>query len=240
MSYVYLQHHGIKGQKWGVRRFQNADGSYTAAGKKRRNDDEVGQAKAAYKSAKKEYNKSFNKAYNRAGQAYSLSKKKRDENEKRWEDVADKSKALNSAKTAYKTAKTQSKATKNYEKFTKDDKKLFEERAKNRAKIEAKYDKKIEKAEQKNSDKAQKIKSIKATKLRDFDEGTKLIKQGQDAVNKRYSEYLDMTVKSVSNPSIRKTPEYKKAVKEAYDMLDHGKALYVLAEFMEIADKSKK
>lgn len=32
-----LYHHGILGQKWGVRRFQNADGSYTAAGKKRYN-----------------------------------------------------------------------------------------------------------------------------------------------------------------------------------------------------------
>ena len=31
-----LTHYGIKGQKWGGRRFQNADGSYTAAGKKRR------------------------------------------------------------------------------------------------------------------------------------------------------------------------------------------------------------
>lgn len=31
-----LQHHGIKGQKWGVRRFQNPDGSYTDAGRKRR------------------------------------------------------------------------------------------------------------------------------------------------------------------------------------------------------------
>ena len=30
-----LAHHGIKGQKWGVRRFQNKDGSYTDAGKKR-------------------------------------------------------------------------------------------------------------------------------------------------------------------------------------------------------------
>ena len=30
-----LQHHGIKGQKWGVRRFQNADGSLTTAGKQR-------------------------------------------------------------------------------------------------------------------------------------------------------------------------------------------------------------
>lgn len=28
-------HHGIKGQKWGIRRFQNEDGSRTSAGKKR-------------------------------------------------------------------------------------------------------------------------------------------------------------------------------------------------------------
>ena len=31
-----LTHHGILGQKWGVRRFQNADGSLTNAGKKRK------------------------------------------------------------------------------------------------------------------------------------------------------------------------------------------------------------
>ena len=30
-----LYHHGIKGQKWGVRRYQNKDGSLTAAGKNR-------------------------------------------------------------------------------------------------------------------------------------------------------------------------------------------------------------
>lgn len=29
-----LYHHGVQGQKWGVRRYQNADGSLTAAGKK--------------------------------------------------------------------------------------------------------------------------------------------------------------------------------------------------------------
>lgn len=34
----YLEHHGIKGQKWGVRRYQNADGSLTAAGKSRYGD----------------------------------------------------------------------------------------------------------------------------------------------------------------------------------------------------------
>lgn len=37
MTYYYeseLYHHGILGQKWGVRRYQNADGTLTAAGKK--------------------------------------------------------------------------------------------------------------------------------------------------------------------------------------------------------------
>lgn len=35
----YLAHHGIKGQKWGVRRFRNEDGTLTDAGKKKYNSD---------------------------------------------------------------------------------------------------------------------------------------------------------------------------------------------------------
>lgn len=31
----YLMHHGIKGQKWGVRRWQNSDGTLTSEGKQR-------------------------------------------------------------------------------------------------------------------------------------------------------------------------------------------------------------
>ena len=38
-----LYHHGIKGQKWGVRRFQNKDGSLTPAGRRRYDEPNVGR-----------------------------------------------------------------------------------------------------------------------------------------------------------------------------------------------------
>ena len=37
-----LYHHGIKGQKWGIRRFQNKDGTLTAQGRNRYNEDSDG------------------------------------------------------------------------------------------------------------------------------------------------------------------------------------------------------
>lgn len=56
---LYLAHYGIKGMKWGVRRYRNEDGSLTEAGKKRYDYDEavnsakqkVNDAKAVYKKA---------------------------------------------------------------------------------------------------------------------------------------------------------------------------------------------
>lgn len=35
-----ITHHGIKGMRWGIRRYQNEDGSLTPAGKKRYSSDE--------------------------------------------------------------------------------------------------------------------------------------------------------------------------------------------------------
>lgn len=39
----FLEHHGIKGQKWGIRRYQNSDGTWTEEGKKLRRLANFGQ-----------------------------------------------------------------------------------------------------------------------------------------------------------------------------------------------------
>lgn len=54
MEYCYeLYHHGIKGQRWGIRRFQNKDGSLTAKGRKRYGDADSVSKKESDESAKK-------------------------------------------------------------------------------------------------------------------------------------------------------------------------------------------
>lgn len=45
-----LCHFGIKGQKWGIRRFQNEDGSLKSAGKKRYGDGEESKSSESNKS----------------------------------------------------------------------------------------------------------------------------------------------------------------------------------------------
>lgn len=57
-----LYHHGIKGMKWGVRRYQNRDGSLTAAGKRRKSTSD----------SEREYGKREDNAtykYNKAGES---------------------------------------------------------------------------------------------------------------------------------------------------------------------------
>ena len=90
----YLEHFGVKGMKWGVRK------------------QKVLNAKSEYKKARKAYNKSYNKAYNySANHPYSqfVSKKGRAESENRWEQASSDADRYNSAKSAYKSAKRERK-----------------------------------------------------------------------------------------------------------------------------------
>ena len=66
-----LCHYGIKGQRWGVRRYQNADGSLTPAGKKHNKDYTDKQRKndrAFYGNrGEKRINKKLNEGYGLRG-----------------------------------------------------------------------------------------------------------------------------------------------------------------------------
>lgn len=66
---LYLAHHGIKGQKWGVRRYQNEDGSYKS-GAEGRYDSDPKSSSGGGKSSKQEQIrsnvKSYQKEYNKA------------------------------------------------------------------------------------------------------------------------------------------------------------------------------
>lgn len=86
MRNLYLYHHGIRGQRWGIRRFQNEDGSLTKSGKKRY-DVDIETAKNKYnianhksKEARKEYYKKASEnntaVYNKSLEAKRYAKRK--------------------------------------------------------------------------------------------------------------------------------------------------------------------
>lgn len=57
----FLQHHGLKGMKWGVRRYQYADGSLTPEGKKRYSRDATSKGYDKYDSESGTYYKNSKK-----------------------------------------------------------------------------------------------------------------------------------------------------------------------------------
>ena len=87
MNEYELYHHGILGQKWGVRRFQNEDGSYTSEGKRRRRDSFKSSIKNAFRVsdderrkrelAKKPSSKLSNKELRELNERYNLEQQRR-------------------------------------------------------------------------------------------------------------------------------------------------------------------
>lgn len=105
-----LVHHGIKGQRWGVRRFQNEDGTRTAAGK-RRERQLAGSGKLMERnetSAAKKYKEA------KEAEKRELGNIKTDENgEEDWDDYDRRTnEAFDSRKQAFRESKASFKANK--------------------------------------------------------------------------------------------------------------------------------
>lgn len=62
----FIEHYGIKGQRWGVRRYQNEDGSLTPAGRKRLSKDYKKLSVKVTKDLSKNYEKMNIDSYNEA------------------------------------------------------------------------------------------------------------------------------------------------------------------------------
>ena len=129
MSEQELYHSGIKGMRWGVRRYQNKDGSLTPAGKKRYSEDPdrqgVDSAKLEVKSAKR--------AAKKAGNHYNVVST--DENWKKYQKArAD----LKESKYTYNKAKLKY-DTKNEVSRIRDKDIRFEKKSKHRTRLEEQY-----------------------------------------------------------------------------------------------------
>lgn len=103
-----LYHFGIKGQKWGIRRYQNPDGTYTLAGKERysqlkRNEQ---QSFEDMKTKEKEYNKAteLKPQYEKDKKAYkdALGKAKTTRNSSDYDSMLQKRDKMLESKKAYK------------------------------------------------------------------------------------------------------------------------------------------
>lgn len=83
----YLAHHGTKGMKWGIRRYQNEDGSLTDAGKKRYGYYEDAGSRAYERKHRKAYN-DVRKQYDKVDSAARKARVRARQNPKR-EHAAD-------------------------------------------------------------------------------------------------------------------------------------------------------
>lgn len=176
-----LYHHGILGMKWGVRRYQNEDGTLTAAGKRRYGSVEN------LKEGRREDAQVYSK-YEKPGESARVGMKR-----KRIDKSIDRKLARSS----------------------KYDQAILSARSKNRERIQNSSNKKIEKASKKyDADYVDAVKAHQKAKIKDFDVGTRMVKDGQAHYNRVLNSYRDAKLSALDDKAFKKSPEYKQAVKD--------------------------
>ena len=224
-----LSHHGVKGQKWGVRRWQNSDGTFNEAGKKRYFGNGGGENYKPVRSAGGNARRALAKVYDVNEKYYSKrgNSMMANANKQAKERMLKKADEADKEKNNRRLANKERKDTKKIDRINK--------RLDSYQRDIDSYNSQIMKSREKNRSKLEKKSKKASEKVSDFDRGTKYVKAGQDRVNKVVSDYREAKITAVKDKAFKQTDDYKRAIKSFNKLTRSGVPVSTLSYAFEAA-----